>query len=278
MWKDDKTDLEIKILNLKFNHMPDIFIANKKEPDELKRESKRKLIKEEEHSVMLHGKEVLDNTAKHIHSSKLLDDISGKKTTSKKIEKTKISNPPGLLSAFRVNPRGLHYNEQDEDEEILLLLRRHFITNTPWVFLSIILLISPFLIAFVFNLTDISFIFSISSSSLLIYISFYYLIVFAYMFINFITWYYNVSLITNKKLVDICFQDVIYHDVSMTKLNLIESVNYVQSGFFGSFFGFGNVYAETAGKSLRFDFISIPKPERVVNILEDLIGGSSDAE
>lgn len=258
--------------------MPDIFIADKKDKNEQKKEFKRRLTKEEEHPVMLHGKEVLNSTIKHINLNKLQEENSDKKIVTEKISQTTISNPPGLFSAFKVNPRGLHYNEQDEDEEILLLLRKHFVTNVSWIFLSIVLLLSPLLIAFIFNFTDISFIFSISSSSLLVYVSFYYLIVFAYMFINFITWYYNVSLITNKKVVDIHFQDVIYHDVSMTKLNLVEDVNYVQSGFFGSFFGFGNVYIETAGKSLRFDFISVPKPERVVNILENLIGGHASAE
>jgi hypothetical protein len=185
-----------------------------------------------------------------------------------------INSPIGPFSAFKVRPRGIHFNEQDEDEYVLLILRKHIVTNIPWIIFSAFLLIAPFVFFSFFNLSDFFINVSIPAKAYSIFIYAYYLVVFCYMFVAYITWHYNASLITNKKVVDVHFQDILYHDVKMTKINLIEDVNYVQSGLLGSFFGYGDVFIETAGKSLRFDFYSVPNPQRVVNLLENIIGGN----
>jgi hypothetical protein len=205
------------------------------------------------------------------------DEVS-KKVPMKEINKqeekeTIINSPIGPFSAFKVRPRGVHFNDQEEDEHVLLILRKHFATNILWMLFSILLLIIPPVFFNFFNLSDFFASLSIPQTTSFILFFAYYLVVFCYMFVAYITWYYNASLITNKKVVDVHFQDILYHDVSMTKLNLIEDVNYVQSGFFGSLFSYGDVYLETAGKAVRFDFLSVPNPERVANLLENLIGG-----
>jgi hypothetical protein len=245
--------------------MPDIFVSN----DNKKGQKKQNTYSlEEDRQVALPGEDVFREIRKE----------RNKKERNRIAAPTIIGSPIGAFSAFKVRPKGVHYHEQDEDEQILLILRKHFVTNITWILLSIIFSFLPLLIYYIYSYTNLLASFAMSPQASIVLVYGYYLTVFYYMFINYITWYYNASLITTKKIVDIHFQDIIYHDVSMTKLTLVEDVNYVQSGFFGSFFGYGNVLVETAGKSLKFDFMSVPNPERVVNLLENLIGGSTIAE
>jgi hypothetical protein len=262
--------------------MPDIFIANHKNHSkkEDKTAKQKKYSWEEELPVMLHSEEILKVLRREVkemnNKGKTLNSQEKLKTPVSSLQKSVIiSNPAGIFTAYKLHPKGLRFQEQDENEEILLLLRKHFITNFPWIFLGVIFLIFPLFIIYLLNFSNLlTAVFKISANTLFILIYSYYLLVFCYLFVNYITWYYNVALITNKKIVDVHFQDIIYHDVAMTKLNLIEDINYVQSGFFPSLFGYGDVYIETAGKSLSFHFNRIPNPEKVVDLLENLIGGA----
>ena len=186
---------------------------------------------------------------------------------------TIISSAPGIFSSFKVRPRGIRFQEQEENEEVLLIFRKHIITNIPWLLFSLVLIIAPLALFSFFNLSELLQNFQVPPRSTMIIILGYYLLIFCYMFVNYITWYYNADLITNRKIVDINFQDIVYHNVSMTQLKLVENVNYVQAGFVPSFFGYGDVFIETAGKALTFRFYAVPHPGRVVSLVESLMEG-----
>lgn len=180
------------------------------------------------------------------------------------------------LASFCEKPDGVSFQNQEEDEKILLFLRRHFITNVPWIFIALILIaIPPFFLTLnsqlsIFNLS------ALPARFTTIFTVFYYLIILNYIFISFITWFYNISLVTQKRIVDIDFSDLVYHDVAITKLSLIEDVNYTQSGFIRSFFNYGDVFVQTAGEKTHFDFLATPKPGKVVDIIQNLIGRRHD--
>jgi hypothetical protein len=250
--------------------MPDIFISNDNAEE---KKGGRYSLPEERH-VALHEKEILRDRRKNKQEMAKESNAN----PSELGKSTVITSPIGIFSAFKIRPKGVRYHEQDDDEHVLLILRKHFITNAPWIIFGAFLLILLPILFYIFHYTSFPINFSISIQAEIVLVYAYYLMVFCYLFVSYFTWYYNADLITDKKIVDINFQDIIYHDVSMTKIDLVEDVNYVQSGFFGSMFGFGDVFIETAGKTLKFDFKSVPHPERVVNLLEDLIGGSSIAE
>ena len=176
------------------------------------------------------------------------------------------------FASFSENPNGVHFEHQEKDEHILLFLRKHFITNLTWIISVIALLILPFIINILLPLTGFSSIFPPPNNFFLIFILFYYLVIVTYGFIQFITWYYTISIVTQKRIVDIDFSDVVFHDVAVTKLNLIEDTNYTQIGFIHTLFNFGDVFVQTAGEKLHFDFLSVPNPTRVVNIIQNLLG------
>lgn len=188
------------------------------------------------------------------------------------IPKPKISDHPHMIYSFWENPTEIVFEDLEEDEKMLLLLRRHFNTNLHWIFVSALLFLLPLLfIPFQKELAAFSFL-ELPVRFIVLFIIFYYLVVFTYLFANFITWYFNVSLITNKRVIDVNFADLVYKNVSATKLSLLQDASYVQVGVFRSLFDYGDVLLQTAGTLDNFSFPSVPKPEKVVRIIEELIG------
>lgn len=175
-----------------------------------------------------------------------------------------------LFATYCENPPGVFFETEDPDEKILLLVKRHFITNVPWIITALILALIPLALNIVFTITNAPF--TLPERFITVFLLFYYLAIFGYAFINFITWFYNMTIVTQKRIVDIDFSDIVYHDVAQTKLTLVEDVNYTQSGFIRTFFNYGDVFVQTAGGKENIEALAIPKPAIMAQLVADFIG------
>lgn len=198
-------------------------------------------------------------------------EASRKVGISEKHEKKIDHHNKNHLERGRKISKKISFSNQKENEEIILFLRAHFITNFPWIAISVILITLPIIILVISNFIDSSFPF-VTAELIFILILFYYLITFAYAFINFMKWFYNILIITNLGIVDIDYSGLLYHDVAFTKLNLIEDVNYIKTGFLRSLFNFGDVFIQTAGGKENLEGIGIPNPSDAAHIIADSIG------
>jgi len=203
----------------------------------------------------------------------IAEEIKDKVQKKEGVEKTKDSKKHFyLLHSFFENPEGVSFEDLEEDEKILLFLRRHFITNIHWVLITLLLCVIPILIfPFSSRLPLVEFL-NLPLRFTIVLTIFYYLLVVTYLFVNYITWYFNIALITNKRIIDVNFADLVYKNVSATKIDLIEDVSYKQVGVMGSFFDYGDVLLQTAGSVDNFIFQSAHKPEKVIQLVERLIG------
>lgn len=186
-------------------------------------------------------------------------------------EETPLQNPVHLFSAFVKDPDGINFSDKEAGEKIILFIRRSFITNIRWIFFGSLLLITPLFLLFLLDslpnpmpILENKFYFFV--------IAFYYLAVLSYWFINFISWYFNISLVTDKRVIDIDFSNLVYKDVAATKMNLVQDVSFAQIGAIRTFFDYGDVLVQTAGTLDNFTFEAAPQPENIVHITEDLIG------
>ena len=66
-----------------------------------------------------------------------------------------VLNPVHIFTTFMKNPKGISFAEQENDESIVLFLRRDFITNVPWIVAALGLLFIPFLIKFLLFSSDL---------------------------------------------------------------------------------------------------------------------------
>jgi len=57
---------------------------------------------------------------------------------------SKLLHDAKIVTAFSLYPRKIRFENQDTDEEVILLLRRHIITTVPWVFAGIVMIFVPF--------------------------------------------------------------------------------------------------------------------------------------
>ncbi len=175
------------------------------------------------------------------------------------LKKGKIS----YLTTYCELPEGVIYEGEDADEVALLFLRRDFITNIPWIVTTLVALILPL---FLGQLTITN---SIPPRFWIIIIAFYYVFIIGYAIYSFINWFYNISLITERDVVDVDYSHITYKNIAVATYEAIQDVEYIQSGFLRNFFDFGDVFVQTAGHRANIEFLRVPKPGKVADIIND---------
>ncbi len=177
----------------------------------------------------------------------------------------------GLLAAFVERPHKMRFETQTHDEEVILLLRRHWFTNLPWVALVLVMALVPLFI-FKLNLlgqTDaikaIPFRFQLVGSLV------WYILTLGLAFESFVMWYFNAFLITDRRIVDIDFWGLLYKSVSEAPLSKVQDVTHEVGGFWRVVFNFGHVYVQTASEIPRIEFRDVPRPELVHKKIAELI-------
>ncbi|MDP2670945.1 MAG: PH domain-containing protein [bacterium] len=158
------------------------------------------------------------------------------------------------------------FETQGPDEKIELLLRAHEITNLGWI-VSVVVLAFFGLGFFLFSLTLDS-PFSTLQSALLLVVWLLLLIGFALQ--RYLYWFFNVYLVTNKKIVDVDFLNLFYKQISETPLENIQDSTYRAAGFFQNHFDYGDLMIQTAGETENFEFLNIPDPDGVQEKIMDL--------
>lgn len=183
-----------------------------------------------------------------------------------------INQPPTImrpLTAFAVNPQGLRFETQEEEEVVILFLRQHFIVNVPWILITVLLIIAPTVIfPKLFSVLSINF--SLPSGYFIIGTMFWYLATFGFALASFIGWFFNIYIVTNERLVDIDFYYLLYKKFSEAELAKIQDISYTSGGVLAALFNYGNVTVETAGEAPNIMFELIPYPERVVETIRAL--------
>lgn len=176
------------------------------------------------------------------------------------------------LSSYFEDPSKVKFTNMIDHEILLLFLRRHNITNLPWVLKAIAMALIPVIFEFLSSFGFYSSGFISPTAKLIVYGFYYFFILSGYVFVNYMTWFYNISLVTNIRIVDIDFSEIVFENVAATKLSQVEDVSYAQIGVFRSVFDYGDVHVQTAGSASNFEFLAVPHPENVIRIINHLLG------
>lgn len=204
-------------------------------------------------------------------SAPTITPIDDKSNISIKLgEKNTGSNFTKALSAFLFMPEDVRFETQTAGETILLLLRKHWITNIVWIITSILLLIAPL---FLYPLIQYSGFFptATSQSYITLIVLVWYLAAFSYTLVEFLLWYFTVSIITDERIVDIDFYNILNKKYSETRIDRIEDVTMRTGGSMRSLFDYGDVIVQTAAEQVQFIFEAVPHPQKVVRLLNELM-------
>lgn len=198
-----------------------------------------------------------------------------KEENNKKKKKKKVKTPRekvyeiigknyNPLSAFIARPKRAEFETQFDGEEIILLLRRHMITNLGWIFFTTVLIFSPLLMK-TFPLIEF-----LPARFRFVFFLLWYLFVFAYTFESFLSWYFNVYIVTDERIIDVDFYNLAYKEISDAEIENIEDVTLFMGGAIQTLFNFGRVQIQTAGQIPELEFEQVPQPVKVVDVLKQL--------
>ena len=176
-----------------------------------------------------------------------------------------------FYSSLCLYPKNVKFENQETDEEVILLVRRDLITNVPWIVTALILILIPLVIFIASEL--FSPFFKISASTQLVMLLFYYLAIIGFILVEFTIWYFNVGLVTNRRIIDLDVSGILFKHIAETRLELIEDVSYSQVGSIRSIFNYGDILIQTAAKFANFEFDRAPNPAKIVRIIASMIGG-----
>lgn len=173
------------------------------------------------------------------------------------------------VTSFSAFPDKVSFDGQEETEHVVLLVRQHWAAFIPQVLGVLILLLMPIIFfAFVSALGDS---FGSSAAIGLGGAVLFFLMAITLAVDTFFKWFYSVNLITDQRVIDVDFTNIMYHRFSEAQLEKIEDVSHSTGGVLQSFFDFGTVYLQTAGTKPEFEFNNVPRPRDIQDTLNDLL-------
>lgn len=175
-----------------------------------------------------------------------------------------------FFPALFEKPGKIRFETQEANETIELFLRRHFITNVPWILSSIIGFFLPLFVVQLDILLGFNIVSQIPTLLLVGGLIIFYLLILAYIIENFLFWYYNIYIVTNIHLVDIALVSILSRSVKEVELNDIEDVTSKINGVIRSLFNYGDVLIKTAAQQEVVSFGAVPRPDFVADRIQDL--------
>jgi len=166
------------------------------------------------------------------------------------------------------NPTNVSFAGQDSDETILLLLRAHIITNLKWIIPAILVFLLPLLLPRFLSFVGILFP-NLPDTYILVLLVINYLLVLIIVFEGFLFWYFNVYIVSTKRIVDISFINALSKKIDMVPLGDVQEATAHQAGLLGLIFNFGNVFIQTESARPAIDFIDVPRPDQVSDFILD---------
>lgn len=178
-----------------------------------------------------------------------------------------------LFGSFVVIPPKTRFESQDNDEKIVVLGRRHFITNLKWITMACFAFFVPMFWGEFPMIKVLD-----SNTNFVLGIVWYGALLF-YVIQNFLLWFYHVYIVTNERLVDVDFFGLLHKNINVTQIEKLQDVNYSQRGIFSSFFNYGDVVVQTSSEQRSddrseksaFSFDSVANPDLVVKIISELM-------
>lgn len=169
-----------------------------------------------------------------------------------------------MLASFFYYPDRIDFVNKDPQEVIILMVRRHPITNLPWLIAAFFLIIAP---AFLSILPVVE---NIPGNFQMVFGILWYVITTAFILEKFLAWFFNVNIVTDERIIDVDFLHLVYREISDADIEQIQDVTVEMGGTIRTIFNYGDVLIQTAAEQAKTRFEAIPHPDRVAKILREL--------
>jgi uncharacterized membrane protein YdbT with pleckstrin-like domain len=153
---------------------------------------------------------------------------------------------------------------QDAEEKIVLLLRKHPVTNIPWIVITLFMLFAPAVLSF-FPIIEF-----LPERFQFIAILGWYLITTAFAFEKFLSWFFNVYIITDERIFDVDFVNLVYREIAEANIDQIQDVNVKVGSAIRTVFNYGDILIQTASAQPNIELEACPNPDRVAQVIREL--------
>ena len=172
--------------------------------------------------------------------------------------------PHNPLSSFIYCPKDATFSSKDPEEKVILILRKHPITNLGTLIIGVLMVLAPLLLN-VFPIIDF-----LPGNFRFIAVVIWYLVTMAFLFEKFLTWFFNVNIVTDERLFDVDFVHLTYREMTDANIDQIQDVTVKMGSVIRTVFNYGDIVIQTAAEIPQIEFDAIPKPDKVAKILREL--------
>ncbi|MPM92447.1 hypothetical protein SDC9_139582 [bioreactor metagenome] len=131
----------------------------------------------------------------------------------------------GFFDAFLAKPEKVTFEDQEENEQVVLVLRQHLITQVkPFASTILAALGIPFLL----NLSG--FLGSLPMNFQFAFQIFWICFIITLFIRSFLLWFFNVYIITDERIIDVDFHSMIFRNISSAKIENIEDISSAAAG------------------------------------------------
>jgi hypothetical protein len=148
------------------------------------------------------------------------------------------------------------------DEEVVLLLRRHWFVLVPPIIASFLLALFPFTVYLFFGsaIANLGF-----SRIYWFLVSIYFIVLWQISFYYLTMYLLDVWIVTNRRIIDSRQKGFFNRAVSEAGVSRIQDASASVDGIVATFLNFGTVSVQTAGAKDRFEFKQVSNPTEVRN-------------
>ncbi|MBU1034775.1 PH domain-containing protein [Patescibacteria group bacterium] len=160
---------------------------------------------------------------------------------------------------------------QAPDENVVKVLRRHWLTLLPLGFSLLFILLLPIAIAIVIEIIKPD-LYSNQALTTLLVLGGSIFLLFAWLFLyqNYIDYYLDIWIVTDRRILNIEQHGLFGRTVSELRLYRVQDVTSEVRGFWKTMFDYGEVYIQTAGEEQRFIFEDIPHPNDAAKLILEM--------
>lgn len=175
----------------------------------------------------------------------------------------------GAWSGLEFRPKKVRFANQNKDETIYVIVRRHWSTNIGWMIRNTFYALVPLVLLVAYQFTDLN-IEALTFDFIFILTLFYYSVIVTNVFRDYFDWYYDPYIVTDQRIIHYEFTPFSSYDIKETDLRSIEYVQEKSSGPLAGFFDYGDIIVTTASERAKFKFVKVPESTLVRDVISDL--------
>lgn len=175
----------------------------------------------------------------------------------------------GSWSGLAIRPDKVSFKNQNPDEKVFVVVRRHWSVNIGWIVRNILYSLIPPLVFYILAFFNFDFQFLTPTTTIVLLLMFY-SVIFTNVVRDFFDWYFDPYIVTNQRIKLILFSPFTSYTVKEAELNNIEFVREKAAGILAGLFNYGNVEIATASERAIFNFEKVPEATLIRDIITDL--------